>query len=161
MVARKRPGPSETSPPMALFAARSSLGPRHVPWQLITLGYISRLEHERGSYLTARRSPALGSGSPFRPHRRRCTLSRSVGERSGTHVLASIPVIRRYGHRAAHAAAAWSPCPDPGAVCTVQCYDAYCSIWRVCWVTETGIGVCNPVRYGHPPRGRQANEGRR
>jgi hypothetical protein len=44
-----------------------------------------------------------------------------------------------------HAAAASSPCPDPGAVCNVQCYDSYCSIWRACWITETGIGVCSPV----------------
>jgi hypothetical protein len=49
----------------------------------------------------------------------------------------------------AHAA---SPCPDPGAVCSVQCYDAYCSVWRACWVTETGIGVCGPVRSGRAPR---------
>jgi hypothetical protein len=58
-----------------------------------------------------------------------------------------------------HAAAASSPCPDPGAVCNVQCCD--CSIWRACWITETGIGVCSPVRYGHAPRSRQANERRR
>jgi hypothetical protein len=60
-----------------------------------------------------------------------------------------------------HAAAAPSPCPDPGAACNVQCYDSYCSIWRACWITETGIGVCSPVRYGHAARARQANERRR
>jgi hypothetical protein len=49
----------------------------------------------------------------------------------------------------AHAA---SPCPDPGAVCNIQCYDAYCSVWRACWVTETGIGVCSAPRYGRAPR---------
>jgi hypothetical protein len=43
---------------------------------------------------------------------------------------------------AAHAAT--SACPDPGAVCNIQCYDAYCSVWRACWVTESGIGVCSP-----------------
>jgi hypothetical protein len=51
---------------------------------------------------------------------------------------------------AAHAAA--SPCPDPGAVCSIQCYDAYCSVWRACWVTESGIGVCGAPRYGRAPR---------
>jgi hypothetical protein len=50
----------------------------------------------------------------------------------------------------AHAAS--SPCPDPGAVCSIQCYDAYCSVWRACWVTETGIGVCSAPRYGRAPR---------
>jgi hypothetical protein len=54
---------------------------------------------------------------------------------------------------AAHAAA--SPCPDPGAVCSIQCYDAYCSVWRACWVTETGIGVCGAPRSGRAPRVRR------
>jgi hypothetical protein len=49
----------------------------------------------------------------------------------------------------AHAA---SPCPDPGAVCSIQCYDAYCSVWRACWVTESGIGVCSAPRTGRAPR---------
>jgi hypothetical protein len=48
-----------------------------------------------------------------------------------------------------HAAA--SPCPDPNSVCNIQCYDAYCSVWRACWVTETGIGVCSAPRYGRAP----------
>jgi hypothetical protein len=53
------------------------------------------------------------------------------------------------GATTAHAA---SPCPDPGAVCNIQCYDAYCSVWRACWVTETGLGVCSAPRYGGVPR---------
>ncbi len=60
-----------------------------------------------------------------------------------------------------HEAAAASPCPDPGAVCSVQCYDSSCSVWRACWITESGIGVCSPVRYsrasdtrGTPSRGK-------
>jgi hypothetical protein len=48
--------------------------------------------------------------------------------------------------------AATSPCPDPGAVCSIQCYDAYCSVWRACWVTESGIGVCSAPRTGRAPR---------
>jgi hypothetical protein len=49
--------------------------------------------------------------------------------------------------------AATMPCPDPGATCNIQCYNVpYCSIWRACWVTESGIGVCSPVRYGRVPR---------
>jgi hypothetical protein len=56
------------------------------------------------------------------------------------------------GASATTARAAASPCPDPGAVCNVQCYGTYCSVWRACWVTETGIGVCSPVRYGRTPR---------
>jgi hypothetical protein len=44
--------------------------------------------------------------------------------------------------------AAEPACPDPSAVCNIQCYDSYCSVWRACWVTESGIGVCSPVRYG-------------
>jgi hypothetical protein len=56
------------------------------------------------------------------------------------------------GASATAAHAAGSPCPDPGAVCNVQCYDAYCSVWRACWVTETGIGVCSAPRYGRTPR---------
>ena len=40
-------------------------------------------------------------------------------------------------------------CPDPGAVCSIQCYDyPYCTVWRACWITESGIGVCSPVRRG-------------
>ena len=58
-----------------------------------------------------------------------------------------------------HAASA--PCPDPGAICNIQCYNSpYCSIWRACWVTESGIGVCNPVHYGRAPR-YQRLDGRR
>jgi hypothetical protein len=48
--------------------------------------------------------------------------------------------------------AATSPCPDPGAPCSIQCYDAYCSVWRACWVTESGLGVCGAPRYGRAPR---------
>ena len=50
----------------------------------------------------------------------------------------------------AHAAA--SPCPDPGAPCSIQCYDASCSVWRACWVTDSGIGVCSAPRAGSAPR---------
>jgi hypothetical protein len=53
----------------------------------------------------------------------------------------------------AHAAA--SPCPDPGAPCSIQCYDAYCSVWRACWVTESGLGVCSAPQYGRAPRVRR------
>jgi hypothetical protein len=56
------------------------------------------------------------------------------------------------GASATAAHAAGSPCADPGAVCSIQCYDAYCSVWRACWVTETGIGVCSAPRYGRAPR---------
>jgi hypothetical protein len=49
--------------------------------------------------------------------------------------------------------AATAPCPDPGAICNIQCYNSpYCTVWRACWVTESGIGVCSPVRYGQAPR---------
>jgi hypothetical protein len=53
---------------------------------------------------------------------------------------------------AAHAA---SPCPDPGAPCSIQCYDAYCSVWRACWVTESGTGVCSAPRTGRAPHVRR------
>jgi hypothetical protein len=54
---------------------------------------------------------------------------------------------------AASVHAASAPCPDPGAICNIQCYNSpYCSIWRACWVTESGIGVCSPVHYGRAPR---------
>jgi hypothetical protein len=57
--------------------------------------------------------------------------------------------------------AASASCPDPGAVCSVQCYDyPYCTVWRACWITESGIGVCSPVRRGRPPRYGQG-DGRR
>jgi hypothetical protein len=54
---------------------------------------------------------------------------------------------------AASVHAATAPCPDPGAICNIQCYNSpYCSIWRACWVTESGIGVCSPLHYGRAPR---------
>jgi hypothetical protein len=46
---------------------------------------------------------------------------------------------------AASVHAASAPCPDPGAICNIQCYNSpYCSIWRACWVTESGIGSAVP-----------------
>jgi hypothetical protein len=58
--------------------------------------------------------------------------------------------------------AATAPCPDPGAICNIQCYNApYCTVWRACWITESGIGVCNPVHYGRAPRYPELNGRRR
>jgi hypothetical protein len=56
--------------------------------------------------------------------------------------------------------AANAPCPDPAAICSIQCYTSpYCSIWRACWTTESGIGVCSPIRYGRAPRYRDGHRG--
>ena len=74
----------------------------------------------------------------------------NMGQMSLRALLIAAGVGWGAGATTAHAAA--SACPDPGAVCNVQCYDASCSVWRACWVTETGIGVCSPVRYGRARR---------
>jgi hypothetical protein len=83
-------------------------------------------------------------------HRQECCLPMNMGQMSLRVLLIAACIGLGASVTTAHAAA--SPCPDPGAVCNIQCYDAYCSVWRACWVTETGIGVCSPVRYGRPPR---------
>ena len=76
-------------------------------------------------------------------------------------VLRAFLLFAALGATVAPTHAASAPCPDPGAVCNVQCYDyPYCTIWRACWITETGIGVCSPVHRGHAPRYRQSSERR-
>jgi hypothetical protein len=63
----------------------------------------------------------------------------------------------------AHAAWAHTPCGDTRVGWDPECcYYGYCSSSRQCWVTETGIGVCVPVRYDRAePRYRRVNERRR
>ena len=72
-----------------------------------------------------------------------------MGQKTARALLIAIAIGSSASATTAHAA---SPCPDPGTVCSIQCYDAYCSVWRACWVTESGIGVCSAPRYGRAPR---------
>ena len=63
----------------------------------------------------------------------------------------------------AHAAWVRTPCGDIRVGYDPQCcYYGYCGSSRLCWVTETGIGVCAFVRYiGAQARNQLANERRR
>jgi hypothetical protein len=42
--------------------------------------------------------------------------------------------------------AATAPCPDPGAICNIQCYNApYCTVRRACWVNPMQARCVEPV----------------
>jgi hypothetical protein len=85
-------------------------------------------------------------------HRQECRLPRDMGQMLLRALLIAVAIGVGASATAARAA---SPCPDPGAPCSIQCYDTYCSVWRACWVTETGLGVCSAPRYGRAPRVRR------
>jgi hypothetical protein len=100
--------------------------------------------------------PRLGFFASVPPQPRANTLVRCIwsvgyskkGQDDARNCLKALLASAAAGVRAASA-----PCPDPGAICNIQCYNSpYCSIWRACWVTESGIGVCSPVHYGRAPR---------
>jgi hypothetical protein len=73
-----------------------------------------------------------------------------MGQKTARALLIAVGIASSASATTTYAAA--SPCPDPGTVCSIQCYDAYCSVWRACWVTESGTGVCSAPRYGRAPR---------
>ncbi len=73
-----------------------------------------------------------------------------MGQKTAWALLIALGIASTVNATTAHAAT--SPCPDPGTVCSIQCYDAYCSVWRACWVTDSGIGVCSAPRTGRAPR---------
>jgi hypothetical protein len=110
----------------------------------------------RGSTGGRTDGPRLGFFASVPPQPRantlvRCIWSEGYSKKGQDHARKCLKAL--LASAAASVRAASAPCPDPGAICNIQCYNSpYCSIWRACWVTASGIGVCSPVHYGRAPR---------